>query len=81
MVYKINDIVELVEKEYDIAPGSIKGPNRSKTITEARSVASYLCRRFTSFSYPEIAERLNKHHSVVMDGVKRTRRALNASME
>ena len=63
-------IMKEVENAYNIKQGSICASSRSKTIVRARWMAASLIREYTQFSYPEIGELLEKHHSSIMHGIE-----------
>ncbi len=64
-------IMKEIEKAYNIKRGSICSTNRSKTCCRARWMAMRLIREYNNFSYTEVGEILEKHHSSVMHGIER----------
>lgn len=59
------EIIGKTEERYNLRPGSILALSRKKTAVEARSVAMYLTRKLTIYSFYEIAEYFNRDHSTV----------------
>jgi chromosomal replication initiator protein len=69
---RIADVVEATCARAGISVQDLRGSSRSSTIVFWRSVASYLGRRLTSLSYPELAAAIGiKNHSTVHAAVKR----------
>lgn len=57
--------------------GTIRGRNRSRSVTRARHVAMYLCRRHCAMSYPEIGKFFGgRDHSTVMSAVGKMRKVM-----
>lgn len=66
-------IVAHVAAHYGIKAADILGERRSKRISEARHVTSWLLRE-SGRTYPEIGRALNRDHTSAMYGVKRIER-------
>lgn len=64
-------IISTTEKEFCLDSGSLKNKGRLFTTSLARSIAQYLIRRLTHYSYPEIALYFNCDHSTVIHNCKR----------
>jgi len=81
-VYEIPlKIIALVEMEYNLPEGSVLKPQRTKTYSEARAVAMYLCRVYTKFSYVELAQVFNRHHTSVIHNVQRVGLAIEDDLK
>jgi len=67
----LEDIIELIAKEFNIKPSEITSKNRNKNIVAARRTAIYLAREFTKESTPTIAKYFGlKDHSAVSHSIK-----------
>ncbi len=64
-------IMKAVEDHFGIPNGSICSSRRSKTWGEARTVAIVLCRKYTRFSFSELAEYFERERSSLADAVRR----------
>ena len=63
---RMSGIIEVTAKRAGLSVQELRGPSRASTIVFWRSVASYLGRRLTTQSYPELAVALGrKNHSTV----------------
>jgi chromosomal replication initiator protein len=59
---------------FDIDPGDILSPNRSRTLVAPRHIAMYLCRELTDLSLPQIGQRFGgRDHSTVLHGCNKVR--------
>ena len=68
----IADVVDVIAKRAGLTPQDLRGSSRSSRIVFWRSVTSYVGRKLTSCSYPELALALGrKNHSTVHAAVKR----------
>lgn len=66
------NIIQSVEQAYHLRPGSIIKRKKTKTVSEARSVAMYLTRKLTSYSLVEIAEHFDREdHATVAYNCKK----------
>lgn len=69
---RIIDVIEVTSKRAGLNSADLKGPSRASNVVFWRSVASYLGRKLTSHSYPELASAMGrKNHSTVHAAVKR----------
>ena len=69
---RIADVIEVTANRSGLSIQDIKGPSRSSNIVFWRSMASYLGRKLTTHSYPELAIAIGrKNHSTVHAAVKR----------
>jgi len=67
----LQDIIELIAKEFNIKPSEITSKSRNKNIVAARRTAIYLAREFTTESTPAIAKYFGlKDHSAVSHAIK-----------
>lgn len=64
-------IIKYTEKAYFIPSGSILNSDRTRTVAEARAVAMYLTKKFTTFSYPEVSRVFARDHSTVIYNCKK----------
>lgn len=66
------DIERLCAAHFGVTVEALRSPSRDRTVTLARSLASYLLRKHTRMSFPEIGRYLgNKQHSTVLMAVRR----------
>ena len=67
----LENIIELIAKEFNIKPSEITSKSRNKNIVAARRTAIYLAREFTKESTPVIAKYFGlKDHSAVSHAIK-----------
>jgi chromosomal replication initiator protein len=67
----LEDIIELIAKEFNIKPSEITSKSRNRNIVQARRCAIYLAREFTKESTPKIATYFGlKDHSAVSHAIK-----------
>ncbi len=66
----INEVVELVEKRFELQPGAILSHNRSPTRVKARKIAHYVSRCLTHLSYFELSEYFNRDHTSIVHNIK-----------
>jgi len=67
----LQDIIELIAKEFNIKPSEITSKSRNQNIVAARRTAIYLAREFTKESTPVIAKYFGlKDHSAVSHAIK-----------
>jgi chromosomal replication initiator protein len=60
-------IIRVVADHFDIKPSDIKGPRRTRNISEPRQIAMYLTRKHTDDSLPEIGRHFGgKDHTSVL---------------
>ncbi|WP_176013862.1 chromosomal replication initiator protein DnaA [Victivallis sp. Marseille-Q1083] len=67
----IEVIQRKVAEHFDIRLNDILSAKRPRNIAEPRMVAMYLCRRLTSYSFPEIGAAFGKNHATVMNAMKK----------
>jgi len=67
----LEDIIELIAKEFNVKPSEITSKSRNQNIVAARRTAIYLAREFTKESTPAIAKYFGlKDHSAVSHAIK-----------
>ena len=69
-------IISQVCKFYSMEEDVLRGTNKSKGITEARQVATYLVRKLTNLSLPDIGKEFNRDHSTILSGIRKVEVAL-----
>jgi chromosomal replication initiator protein len=75
---RIVDVVEVTAKRAGLTVADLRGPSRASNVVFWRSIASYLGRKLTSHSYPELAYAVGrKNHSTVHAAVKRITQLLD----
>jgi chromosomal replication initiation ATPase DnaA len=71
------DVIEVTAKRAGLSVQELKGPSRASTVVFWRSVATYIGRKLTMKSYPELAIAMGrKNHSTVHAAVKRVTQSL-----
>ena len=68
--------IEVVQKYvsnfYQLKPADLKSRNNSKSVTQPRQIAMYLCKNLTSASLPHIGKSFGgKHHSTVIHSIRK----------
>ena len=69
-------IISQVCKFYSIEEDVLRGTNKSKGVTEARQVATYLVRKLTNLSLPDIGKEFNRDHSTILYGIRKVEASL-----
>ncbi|MBQ7936544.1 MAG: chromosomal replication initiator protein DnaA, partial [Clostridia bacterium] len=69
-------IITQVCKFYSIEEDVLRGTKKNKGITEARQVATYLVRKLTNLSLPDIGKEFNRDHSTILYGILNVETAL-----
>ena len=64
-------IISQVCKFYNVDEVVLRGPNKSKGITEARQVAMYLVRSLTNLSLPDIGQEFARDHTTVLYAIRK----------
>lgn len=63
----VDRIMKTVASHFDITVADMKGPRRTRAISEPRQIAMYLSRKHTNHSYPELGRRFGgKDHTTVL---------------
>ena len=69
-------IISQVCKFYSLDEAVLRGPQKSKNISEARQVAMYLIRKLTNLSLPDIGKEFGKDHTTVLYNIRKVEVAL-----
>lgn len=67
-------VIRCVARYYSVTPEMILSGDRVKSATVARSTAMYVARLAGDFSYTEIGDAFNRHHTTAMSLIKKTAR-------
>ncbi|WP_239025021.1 chromosomal replication initiator protein DnaA [Rhodoligotrophos defluvii] len=74
---KIDDIMRVVGRHYNVAKVDLLSPRRARSIVRPRQVGMYLAKRLTSRSLPEIGRRFGgRDHSTVLHAVRKVEELL-----
>ena len=69
---KIEDIMKVVGRHYNVAKADLLSPRRARTVVVPRQVGMYLAKKLTSRSLPEIGRRFGgRDHSTVLHAVRK----------
>lgn len=68
---KMVNLLQATAAVTNIGVKDIKGLNQSVPVVRARHIFFWLCRHYTSCSFPQIGNYLLKDHSTVVHGVKK----------
>ena len=69
-------IISQVCKFYSVEEEKLRGAQKTKGISEARSMAMYLVRKLTNLSLPDIGQEFAKDHSTVLYNIRKVETAL-----
>ncbi len=64
-------ILGRVCRHFNLKPADLHGPGRSPRVTLPRQIAMYLLRHQGRLSYPEIGQRLRRHHTTALYACRR----------
>lgn len=67
-VSSLSNIIDFVEREFRMEPGTLQSRCKTQRIALARQIAYYLCRTITGSSFPAIGEALGRDHTSVIHG-------------
>ncbi|QOQ39706.1 chromosomal replication initiator protein DnaA [Trueperella pecoris] len=57
---------------FNITPEDLKSPTRTRSLTQPRHIAMYMCREMTDLSLPKIAEAFNRRdHTTVLNALRK----------
>lgn len=73
------DIIAHCAEAYHVPIEQIMTYNRRKHVTEARALAQYMIRHYTSWSYGEIGDLFGNDHSSVIHNCKKIEKMLAES--
>jgi chromosomal replication initiator protein len=69
---KIEDILKIVGRHYNVARTDLLSPRRSRTVVVPRQIGMYLAKKMTARSLPEIGRRFGgRDHSTVLHAVRK----------
>jgi chromosomal replication initiator protein len=69
---KIDDILKVVGRHYNVARTDLLSPRRARSIVMPRQIGMYLAKKMTSRSLPEIGRRFGgRDHSTVLHAVRK----------
>ena len=71
-----NLIISQVCKFYSIEEDVLRGTLKNKGTAEARQIATYLIRKLTNLSLPDIGKEFNRDHSTILYGIRKVEVAL-----
>ena len=69
-------IISQVCKFYSIEEDVLRGTLKNKGTAEARQIATYLIRKLTNLSLPDIGKEFNRDHSTILYGIRKVEVAL-----
>ncbi|MEM1349989.1 MAG: helix-turn-helix domain-containing protein, partial [Myxococcota bacterium] len=73
----VERIIALVAERNNITVADIKGPRRTRAISEPRQYAMYLSRKHTEHSYPELGRKFGgKDHTTVLAACRKIEKLL-----
>lgn len=64
-------ILPAVALAFGVTVNDIRGNRRTQTVADARAAAMYLMRHRMARSYPDIGAAFGRHHTTVIDAVRR----------
>lgn len=67
----IESIQKIVADHFEIRVNDLLSNKRPKNIAQPRMIAMYLCRKLTSFSFPEIGNAFGRNHATIMNACKK----------
>ncbi len=73
----VEDIQKIVCKYFKVDIGELKSRSRKKAISYPRSIAIYLCRRYTEKPLEKIGHSFNRNHSTILYDHEKIKRAMN----
>jgi len=78
----IKQIQKAVAEFYSLKTSDLKSKNRSKNVALPRHVAVYLCREFTSSSFPEIGKSFGgRDHTTVLHAVSKIKNEIEVNTQ
>jgi chromosomal replication initiator protein len=76
---KIEDILKIVGRHYNVARSDLLSPRRSRSVVVPRQVGMYLAKKLTPRSLPEIGRRFGgRDHSTVLHAVRKIEEQLRS---
>lgn len=74
-------IIQEVARFYEMDASEITGKSQNKKITTARNVAIYIMRETAQMSMEEIGDKIGRHHSTVINSLKRMQELIKEKPE
>ena len=71
-------IISQVCKFYSIEEDVLRGTKKNKGISEARQIATYLIRKLTNLSLPDIGKEFSRDHTTILHGIRKVEAALKS---
>ena len=71
-------IISQVCKFYSLEEDVLRGTLKNKGTAEARQIATYLIRKLTNLSLPDIGKEFNRDHSTILYGIRKVEAALKS---
>ena len=62
---------------FSVSPEEIMGKGKTKTVTTARQVSTYLIRKLTGLTLDEIGKVLNRDHSTILYSINKVEESIN----
>jgi chromosomal replication initiator protein len=72
----VEDIQKIVSKYFKVDIEALKSRSRKKTISYPRSIAIYLCRRYTEKPLEKIGHSFNRNHSTILYDDEKVKRGI-----
>ena len=74
----VEEVLEAVCMHFNVTMASLMGTSRAREISQARHMAIYLCKEYTSHSLTEIGSRLgNRSHSTILHSINMMRNLID----
>ncbi|MET7073954.1 chromosomal replication initiator protein DnaA [Trueperella pyogenes] len=75
-------IMNQVSTYFGITAGDLKSPTRTRSLTQPRHIAMYMCREMTDLSLPKIAEAFNRRdHTTVLNALRKIESLMTEKQE
>ena len=71
-------IISQVCKFYSLEEDVLRGTLKNKGTAEARQIATYLIRKLTNLSLPDIGKEFNRDHSTILYGIRKVEASLKS---
>ncbi len=70
-------IIEKTAACFSVSPDDVLGKGKTKNVTAARQVATYLMRKLTGLTLDEIGKILSRDHSTILYSIKKVEESIN----
>lgn len=77
MSKQVYGIIRSVSDHFDVPRGELLGTRRTKSVAVARQALMWAIRQKTFLSLEEIGSYLNRDHSTVLHGIRRTQERID----